>query len=364
MTDIGQKLEASQRPVLICGTDIVRETTPGIAADLALFLMAMTERTGLFYILPGPNAFGAALLSPAGEPVPIIEAIEGGDIKALMLMECDPFTLFPDRARLEKALDRLDLLLVMDYVPSQAVNRAHIVLPTTTVFEGTESRFVNQEGRLQVASPVYAGGVPIAQISDKRHPPRIFLRDVPGGESRPPSDILRDLFATMTGRSEGAPVNDLWIRPAEENPFFNKILSATEAEEGVRFIPDERPEEGFRATGSVPVKGEDIPAGHLELLLVDNILGTEELSRYSRIIPQGEKYPRLQMHREDARSLSLADGVRVSLNLDGTSLEAALQVLENMAPGVMILPRLRQLDWPGMENWRMLVPMKAIKGVE
>ena len=112
------------------------------------------------------------------------------------------------------------------------------------------------------------------------------------------------------------------------------------------------------------MKREDIPSDHLELLLVDNNFGTEELSGYSRIIPQGEMVPRLQMHREDALSLDLADGVRVSLALDGTSLEAALRVLENMAPGVMILPRLRQLDLAGMENWRMVVPKKAIKGVQ
>ena len=57
---LGRLLGQSRRPVLICGTDIVRGTTPALAADLALGLLAAGLAVGLFYLLPGANAFGAA----------------------------------------------------------------------------------------------------------------------------------------------------------------------------------------------------------------------------------------------------------------------------------------------------------------
>ncbi len=99
-------LKKSQRPVIVCGTDISPVQVPGIAADLALFLRAADKKAGLFYLLPGANAFGAGLLSDEeASLLSIIEAIENGDIKALILTESDLFHRFPDRKRLEHALD-------------------------------------------------------------------------------------------------------------------------------------------------------------------------------------------------------------------------------------------------------------------
>ena len=98
---MGQQLGQSRRPVIVCGTDVVRESTPGLAADLALLLREAGLEAGLFYLLPGANAFGAALLSPAGEGLtPLVEALEAGAVKALMVVENDPFWDYPDRERL------------------------------------------------------------------------------------------------------------------------------------------------------------------------------------------------------------------------------------------------------------------------
>ena len=53
------------------------------------------------------NAFGAALLSSTEESMmDVIEAIEKGRVKALMVVESDPFWSFPDQERLKQALNR------------------------------------------------------------------------------------------------------------------------------------------------------------------------------------------------------------------------------------------------------------------
>ncbi len=178
-----QKLRQSRYPVIVCGTSIVRETTPDLAADSGLLLYAAKARAGLFYLMPGANAFGAALLTSAEESLmDVIEAIEKGNIKALMVVESDPFWSFPDQERLKQALDRVDLLLVMDYLPSRTARLAHIFLPTRTVFE-TETGFVNQEGRVQFAAAAHCGGIPISQVAAGNHPPRLFRHDIPGGRA-------------------------------------------------------------------------------------------------------------------------------------------------------------------------------------
>ena len=58
LTALGRQFGQSRRPVLVCGTDVVRESTPALAADLARLLREAGLDAGLFYLLPGANAFG------------------------------------------------------------------------------------------------------------------------------------------------------------------------------------------------------------------------------------------------------------------------------------------------------------------
>ena len=124
LEDLAGLITKSHRPVIVCGTDIVRETVPDLAADLVLSLQARGQAAGLFFLLAGVNSFGAALLSSPGRSFfKTLEAIEEGSIACLILIETDPFRFFPDRSRLEEALNKLDCLLVLDYLPSQAVRK-------------------------------------------------------------------------------------------------------------------------------------------------------------------------------------------------------------------------------------------------
>ncbi len=230
-----QKLGQSKRPVIVCGTDIVKESTPALAADLALLLRELEINAGLFYVLPGANTFGASLLSAEHEQ-PWIEALEAGAVKALLAIECDPFWDYPDRERLARALDKLELLVVLDYLPSPLVQRADIVLPTLTVFERTAASFVNQEGRLQLAPPVHLGGSPLAQVSPELHPPRTFLSHVPGGEPRTAGEILAELAAAMSPPA-ALPVADLWDWLGRESAVFANLAALFSPPPGARLLP-------------------------------------------------------------------------------------------------------------------------------
>jgi NADH-quinone oxidoreductase subunit G len=212
-------LQESRRPAIVCGTDIVPETTPDVAADNASLLRAAKEKAGLFYVMPGGNAFGAALLSSKNDSLlQIVEAIENGSVKALVLVESDPFSYFPDRQRLEQAIRQLDHLLVLDHVNSKSTQLAQILLPTMSLFE-EEAAFINQEGRLQFSRKLHPGGIPIEQISGGGHPPRTIRSDIPGGEPKAGWQILAELAASLFSGPKIS-IDDVWIWLAQENPVF------------------------------------------------------------------------------------------------------------------------------------------------
>ena len=363
ITALGQQLAVARRPVLVCGTDVVRESTPALAADLARLLREAGLDAGLFYLLPGANAFAAALLSATGEGrAPWIEDLESGAIKALVVVENDPFWDYPDRERLVKALEKLELLVVLDYLPSPLVARADIVFPTLTLFERSPSSFVNQEGRLQLAPPVHLGGAPMAQISPGQHPPRTFLSHVPGGEPRTPGEILAELAAALSP-SVKLPQDDLWDWLRAENPVFTRIDTLFAPPPGTRLLPEITPDRGFSSAAALVPR--EAPSDRLELLLTDLTFGTEELACYSRPIQQVEEPPRLLMHPEDAAKLGFGPGERVALHLPGGELQVTVQVAANMAPGVLALPRHRQLNWRLAPDYRVwLSPNDVIKVVE
>jgi NADH-quinone oxidoreductase subunit G len=87
------------------------------------------------------------------------------------------------------------------------------------------------------------------------------------------------------------------------------------------------------------------PTGQLELLLVDQTFGTEELAGYSACIQKVEEEPHLLLQANLAADLGLAAGDLVALQLPGGEVTVRLQTARRMAPQVAVLPRHRRLDW-------------------
>jgi len=100
------------------------------------------------------------------------------------------------------------------------------------------------------------------------------------------------------------------------------------------------------------------------MLLVDWTFGTEELSGYSSAIQQVEKEPCFFMHAEDAARAVLSDGNQVVIHLDSGSLQVKLCVSLNMARGVMVLPRHRQLAWQKLRRSPVMVNLGQIEKVQ
>jgi NADH-quinone oxidoreductase subunit G len=368
LSKIERGIKESKRPVVLCGTDIVAESTIELAADYALLLKAEKDWAGLFYLMPGANTFGGALLSSSGDSLEgILADAEKEKIKALVVVENDPFWSFPDQERLKRALGKLEFLLVLDYLPSRIGEQAHIFLPTAPLFE-TRASFINQEGRVQFAEPVHAGGIPILQTGQGSHPPRQYGVGIPGGKPRPAWKVLGEVFKVMAPveKETVAPeaIEDLWRWMAGENSLLSRVqipYGQEELSQGVRIISDGSEGDSFSPLPSPsPADEED---DSLALLMVDWTFGTEELASYSPCIHQAEKDPCLFMQAQDASRLSLQNKDRVRISLDEGAIEVELAVFQNMASGVVFLPRHRQLSWQKLKTIPAKIPVKGIKKI-
>ncbi|HDR13980.1 MAG TPA: hypothetical protein ENN79_00555 [Desulfobacteraceae bacterium] len=93
--------------------------------------------------------------TPGLELSGLIKAAEKGSLKGLYIMGENLARVLPDPSRVEKALKKLDFIVVQDIVHNRTVDFAHLVLPGAAFAEKTGS-FTNMEGRIQAFFQVVA----------------------------------------------------------------------------------------------------------------------------------------------------------------------------------------------------------------
>ena len=89
----------------------------------------------------------------------IIDAIDGGEIKALWVVATNPLVSFPDQNKIRGAFKKLDMLVVQDAFISETVEVADIVFAAATWSE-KEGVYTNSERRCNYAKKaVEIGGI-------------------------------------------------------------------------------------------------------------------------------------------------------------------------------------------------------------
>lgn len=347
---IGSAVARSARPMIVCGTDIVPAALPALAAKAAAHMKTAGKAAGLFFLLPGPNAMGAALFTEEVHAFDkVVEGIEAGRVRALVVVENDLFHDYPDHKRLEKALDALDALVVVDYLNLPIISRADVFLPSATVFEAG-GIFVNQEGRAQQIRPSFKGGMPLSQITGGGHPPRDFMKGIPGQEPAPAWTLL----ARMTGSTDQAESSLGDVYPAlatldacrpfpDDGVLLDKVL-------------------GLMPRISLPPADDpaDIEDG-MALIAVDQTFGTEELSAHSPCLQEAEPTPSAAMHEADAAGMGLSDGDILVIEGASGQFSLPLRTGRNMAPGVLVIPRHRRIRWQVLGDGVRMIEKKRIR---
>ena len=331
-------LALAKRPVLVCGTEAVGPGLPDFAAAAVRALRAEGRGAGLFHVLPGPNSFGAAMLdAQEGRSFEdLLPAMESGEIRALVCAEADPLAGFPDQERVSRALDKLELLVVLDYLPTETVRRAHVFLPAQTVFEAGGC-YINQAGRLQRSQPVFAGGTPIGPETHGGHPPRDWSAGLPGAEPEPAWRLLKLLGEGLSAKALGG----LYDVLTPLRPELAALASGPLPEDGAVVLPGAVAAE----LSAPPVPEEHASEADGEVLLVRRTFGTEELSSYGPLTAELAGAAEIVMHPADAGAHGLADGDTVLVPLAAGLVSGTLRTRTNMARGCVLLPRRADFGW-------------------
>ena len=355
---LARRLNASPRPVVICGTDILTSREIALAGDLAQALRRTHKVARLFYTLSGANAFAAAMAhdKPASTEA-VLDCIENGSVRLLVAVEQDLWRDFPDRNRLQAALNRLDHLVVFDYVDSPLNHAAGHFIPTQTLYE-SGGHWINQEGRLQAASAVMAGGEPIAVTGGLNHPPRVFGTHIPGDEPlaawRAVASLAEDPGETVNETQEQTLKSAL----ADFHPAVN--TASTEAT-GRRIDLDKVSRARVESGAAPEPPGDDAPADAIVLLLVDWTFGTESLSARAPALTKVEAAPVARLHPDEIARLGLTDGRPVTVSMNGSRLTVPVQADPRMAPGVIVVPRHHLLEWQVFGETRVLLESSQLK---
>lgn len=151
MADIVASLMGARNSLLIGAIETL--TAPEVSA-LAKLAAALGSDARLAYAFPGANAYGAALLSPAGSASAMLEAIESGQIRILIVAGNDPLGNARFGSRWRAACRNLNALIVFDCISTATAQAADILFPVAGWAErgGT---FINYEGRAQGFAPVF-----------------------------------------------------------------------------------------------------------------------------------------------------------------------------------------------------------------
>ncbi len=344
----GQLLAESSRPALLCGTRLGPETLPALVLDLARAVAGCKSNCRFFLDPGGPNSVGATLLSAKEDGFEeTLAAIETGEVQGLVVVEADPFHDYPDRERLEQALQRLKLLLVLDYLPSPVYRQAHLRLPTATFFEAGGS-FISQAGILQYGAPAYPPGLPLHRFSQESHPPRHFSHDIPLGTTLGAYPTLLALGGKLGVELQTAGTSP-WSLLPEDFPGAVELRGRGYPADGVKILAESATPSRFT---SVPLPPADQgKSDGLTVLVVEAIFGTEELSSRGEVVQGLTPAPWAWMHPDDAAPAGLSDRCRVRLDLGRGEIELEIRLEAGMARGCFILPRHYRLrdrlaSWP------------------
>ena len=358
VTKLARRLNASPRPVVICGTDILTSWEIALAGDLAQALCRTHKVAGLFYTLTGANAFAAALAQDGRlSTETVLDRIEDGRVRLLVAVEQDLWHEFPDRKRLQAALKQLDHLVLLDYINSPMSHEANYFIPTQPIYE-SGGHWINQEGRLQVAAAVIAGGEPIEITGGLDHPPRVF-------ESRIPFDEPLAAWRAVAALAEdyGKAVNttqEETLKSALAN-FHPAVDTTRAAATGQRIDLNAVSHTGVESAERPVPAANGSDSDSVVLLLVDWTFGTETMSAMSPTLAKVEASPVARMHPDTISGLELSADQAVTVFVNENRLTMPLKADPGMASGVMVVPRHHLIDWQVLGETRVILAPSQLK---
>jgi predicted molibdopterin-dependent oxidoreductase YjgC len=262
----------------------------------------------------------------------MIEGAGKGTVKAVYVMGENPMMSDPDITHVEKALKKLDLLIVQDIFLTETGKLAHVVLPTAAWAE-KEGTFSNTERRVQLIRKAV---------------------DAPG-EARADWEIIKDLANKMGAGWDYASAKDIMDEINKTTASYAGITYDRIKYVGLQWPCPNTEHPGTPILHSVAFtrgKGffsvcEHIPAAEQPdkeypfIMTTGRILyqyHTATMSRRSKGLVSRTPEVFVELNPQDAKALDVMQGDKLEISSRRGSIEVFAEVSEKCDKGVVFIP--------------------------
>jgi NADH-quinone oxidoreductase chain G len=269
-------------------------------------------------VLPGAGPGLAAVDSPGRDAAAIADALAAGDTAAVVLLHADPLVTHPRRARWEAGLERATFVVAFaEFMDGGIAEYADVVLPAESYAE-REGTVVHPDGRVQRLRQTIG------------HP----------GDVRPVWWALEQILTRLGGGTGAlsAPLVSEQIFKAV--PFYDGLTLDEIGGRGIRW-----PEREAAAKLQAP----DLPDGQLEdppeaaeangrlRLGTRPSLWTGYVTRHAPILQFLKPQQTVELSPADAARLGVSEGTQVRVGVNGTRVNATVDVRGAMPEGTAYL---------------------------
>lgn len=419
---IVEALDAAQRPVIISGTSNSNEAILKASANIAWALHRKNSNTKIALTLPECNSMGLAMMG--GHRISsAFDAVLNDHADTAIIIENDLYR-HGRKEIVDEFIHKCKTVIVIDHLDNRTVRNATIVVPAGT-FAESDGTIVNNEGRAQRFFQVYepknvlqeswrwllafgkiARHTAIQQWNNfedvtkaiSTHEPKLAGIDqvTPSSEFRiagqriprephrcsgrtsmnanknvsepkPPEDTDSPLSYTMEGFRGQAPspmIPFFWA------PGWNSVQSVNKYQEevgtalrggnpGLRLLT---PLEGqlVKYFTAIPEHYKPL-AGHLWIVPIHHIFGSEELSARSEPITARSPAPYILLSHDEAQRLTVNEGELLSFEIEGQHYSIPVKCSAAIPPGLGALPQgLTHLPYVDLPAWGLVKQTSVI----
>lgn len=239
----------------------------------------------------------------------ILEGCTSGAIKTLYVVGENPVVSYPNRRKVEAALDAVEFLVVQDLFMTETASKADVVLPA--------SSFAEKDGTFTSAG---------------RAVQRVRKAIAPIGMSRSDFDIFTDLYTALVGEGFGG-LNDTFAEIASTVPAYSGLTLDNLGENGVVYPVENKPR--FIAAGAIP---QEPTGGALALVTGSALNHCGTLSLYGEgpmlVCPEGY----VELNGGDAATLGVTEGQGVTVKSSLGEIKLKAKLSKRLPAGVVFAP--------------------------
>ncbi|MFH1438490.1 MAG: molybdopterin-dependent oxidoreductase, partial [Pseudomonadota bacterium] len=254
------------------------------------------------------------------------------EIRGMVLVGANTVETFPDSRMMQRALNTLDFLVVIDIFLTPTAKLAHVVLPAAC-FAEKDGTYTNCERRIQ----------------------RIRKAVEPPGEGRPDWRIVADLISMMGVKAEYNSPADIMEEISRTTPIYGGV-NYSRLEDKALHWPCSGPDD----PGTDILYAESFPAGKgrftkVEYLIPDDEpdirypfyliarshlyhFGSGARTKRSRLLTDISHPPSVEISPEDAEKLGVENGQNIRLTSKTGSVILKARITDGILPGMLFYP--------------------------